>query len=117
MKQPLGKNKQGSFTFKSIVGGGLLRDPKITKHFRFVFFVVVLACFLIANRYASERQIRSIDAITDSIKDLRSESISIAADLMNLSLPSVVNRRVKESGIGLIDANEPPKVLVLEKED
>ncbi len=102
---------------KKIVDGNLLRNPKTVKQFPFFIFLVVLAILLISNRYHSEKVIREINALQDTIKNLRSESISIAADLMNLSRPSEVVRKVKENELGLIESDTPPKVIFIEKEE
>ncbi|MCL3782407.1 hypothetical protein EMN47_18655 [Prolixibacteraceae bacterium JC049] len=110
------QNKINSF-WKALIGGHLLRDPRITKHYKYVLFVVGLIVLLIGNRYQNERIIREIDALKDSIKDLRSESISVAAELTNLSRPSEVARKVKEFKLNLIESDAPPKVIVVKKEN
>ena len=94
-----------------------MRDPRITKHYRYALFVVVLVVLVMSNRYQNERIIREIDSLKDSIKDLRSESISIAAELTNLSRPSEVARKVKEFKLNLIESDAPPKVIVVKKDE
>jgi cell division protein FtsL len=55
-------------------------------------------------------------ALEDSLKELRSQSISIAADVMKLSRPSIIIDRVKKSGLDLESSKEPPKKLYVKKE-
>lgn len=111
------KQNRGNNFWKAIIGGHLLRDPRITKYYRYAFFVVVLVVLIMSNRYQNERIIREIDSLKDSIRDLRSESIGIAAELTNLSRPSEVARKVKEFKLNLIESDAPPKVIIIKEED
>lgn len=116
-KDKKGRSAGFSNVFKSIIGGRVLRDPKIERHYPFIFFIGFLAILLISNRYKSERIMRQIDEYQDSVKDLRSESISIAAELMDISRPSEIADKVKQNGINLIESDRPPGVIILEDED
>ncbi|MDP4184041.1 MAG: FtsL-like putative cell division protein [Bacteroidota bacterium] len=111
-----GKSSEISGFLKAIIGGRVLRNPKVENQYPFIFFVGFLAILLISNRYRSERIIRQMDDSQDTIKDLRSESISIAADLMNLSRPSEVALRVQQNGLKLIDSDKPPGVIVIDND-
>jgi hypothetical protein len=48
--------------------------------------------------------------------ELRSKSISIAADVVRLSRPSIILERVKKSGLDLETSKEPPRKIYVDKE-
>jgi len=108
------KNKKGSSFIKRLINGDLLRDKWVVDRIPFIVFVFSLGIILIANRYHSERVLREIVNLQDTVRDLRSESISIAAELMNLSRPSEVARKVKESGLDLEESTSPPRILYVD---
>lgn len=100
---------------KPIIGGTILTDERVTRQIPFVFFLAFLGLLLITNRFRSEKVIRKIEVIQDSIKELRSESVTNSAKLMDVSRPSEVVQRVKDAGLGLEEPQVPPKQLVVNK--
>jgi hypothetical protein len=66
-------------------------------------------------RYKSEKVIREMVALEDSLIELRSKSISIAADVMKLGRHSVIMDRVKKSGLDLETSKEPPRKIYVDK--
>ncbi|NQU84680.1 MAG: hypothetical protein HQ541_02860 [Mariniphaga sp.] len=106
------KQKKG---VKSFIGGAILTDERVTRQIPFIFFLAFLGLILITNRNSSEKTIRRIEVLQDSIKELRSESITISAKLMDVSRPSEVINKVKEAEIGLEEPINPPQKLVVKK--
>lgn len=100
---------------KSFIGGTILTDERITRQIPFILFLAFLGILLITNRYRSEKVIRKIEVLQDSIKELRSESVTISAKLMDVSRPSEVIEKVKEAGLGLEEADLPPVYIEVEK--
>lgn len=100
---------------KSFIGGTILTNEKVTRQFPFVIFIVFLAMLLIANRNWSERTIRQIEVLQDTLDELRSESITMSAKLMDASRPSEVAKKVEEAHIGIQMPNRPPQKLVVPK--
>ena len=70
----------------------------------------------ISVRYKSEKVIRELTALEDSLKELRSESITMAAELMKLSRPSEIMDKIKKSGLQLESSKVPPRKLHVKKE-
>lgn len=99
----------------SFLKGTILTDERVTKQFPFVFFLVALGLLLITNRYRSEKVIRQIELVQDTIDDLRSQSITNSAKLMRMSRPSEVVLKVKEAGLGLEEQVRAPKKIVVDK--
>jgi len=106
------KNKKG---VKSFIGGAILTDERVTRQIPFLFFLAFLALILISNRNWSEKTMRRVEVLQDSIKELRSEATTISAKLMDVSRPSEVIKRIKDTGLGLEEPARPPqKILVKE---
>ncbi len=100
---------------KSFIGGTILTNEKVTKQFPFIIFLAFLAMLLIANRNWSERTIRQIEVLQDTLDELRSESITISAKLMDASRPSEVLKKVERANIDLSMPVRPPQKLVVDK--
>lgn len=76
----------------------------------YVYIFAVLLIY-VANRNCIERDLRAIYELNAEIKDLRYESISVSAELMNMSKQSEVLRRVKMEGLQLKELTEPPRII------
>ena len=100
---------------KSFIGGTILTDERITRQLPFLFFLAFLGIVLITNRNWSERTIRQIEVLQDTLDELRSESITMSANLMDASRPSEVARKVEEADIGLEEPVRPPKKLIIKE--
>ncbi len=102
---------------KSLIGGTILTDERISKQFPFVVMLAMFGLALIMNRNWSEKTIRQIGDQQKELEALRAEHSSISAKLMDESRPSEVAKRVEEAGIGLSEPVRPPKKLIVETED
>ncbi|MEN8116718.1 MAG: FtsL-like putative cell division protein [Bacteroidota bacterium] len=102
---------------KSFIGGTILTDERITRQLPFLFFLAFLGLLLITNRNWAERTIRETEVLKEELDELRSESITLSAKLMDASRPSEVAKRVEEAGIGLQEPVKPPQKLIVDKED
>jgi cell division protein FtsL len=99
----------------SFLRGTILTDERITRQFPFVIFLVIMGLLMITNRYRSEKVIREIEVLQDTIDDLRSQSITNSARLMHMSKPSEVVQKVKSAGLGLEEQVRAPGKLVVDK--
>ncbi len=102
---------------KSVLGGNLLAKKSVVEQMPVLLFLVFLGILQITNRYWSERTIRGIEAVQDSIKELKAESVAFEAELMKMNTPSEIGRKVKDSGLDLIEPLEPPRKLKVKKLD
>ncbi|VAW15284.1 hypothetical protein MNBD_BACTEROID01-491 [hydrothermal vent metagenome] len=98
---------------RSFIGGAIFTDERVTRQIPFILFLAFLGLLLIANRFRSEKVIRRIEVVEQSIKELRSESVTNSVKLMDVSRPSEVVERVKEAGLGLEEPQRPPLQLVV----
>jgi hypothetical protein len=99
----------------SFLKGTILTDERVTRQFPFIIFIVLLGLILITNRYRSEKVIRQIELVQDTIDDLRSQSITNSAKLMRMSKPSEVVKKVREANLGLEEQVRAPKKIVVDK--
>lgn len=109
------KNTKRKTGMKSFIGGTILTDERVTKQLPFVLFLAFLGILLIANRNWSEKTIRQIEVLQDTLDELRSESITMSAKLMDASRPSEVAKMVEDANIGLEEPVRPPQKLILKK--
>ncbi|NLI25196.1 MAG: hypothetical protein GX419_10880 [Bacteroidales bacterium] len=100
-----------SFSFKQIIDGTLLTRQAVVRQLPFILFLAILGVLYIANRYNAMRITRQVNELQAEIRELRAHSITIAAELMNMSRQSQVARMVQEKGLDLKESVTPPRVL------
>lgn len=106
-----------SADLKSVLGGTILASEKVTKQLPFVFFLALLGIGLITNRYWTEKTIRKMEMVRDSLKEYKAESVIHETQLMYINRPSEVAKRVLERKIDLIEPVEPAKRIVIKKSE
>ena len=89
-------------------------EIKITKEnaprmLTFVLFISSLMIFYIGNKYYAEKVVMKIDNMNKEIKELRAESITTKAELMNYSKLSEIMKRANE--LGLYELKEPARKI------
>jgi len=100
---------------KSFLGGTILTDERVTRQLPFLGLLAFFALVLITNRNWSERTIRKIEEVQDTLDELRSESVTLSARLMDASRPSEVMEKVVDAGLGLEEPVCPPKKIIIKK--
>lgn len=109
------KNSKKSPGVKSFIGGTILTDERVTRQIPFLIFLAFLAILIITNRNWSERTIRKVEILQSTLDELRSESITLSAKLMNSSRPSEIAKKVENAKIDLQEPVKPPQKLVVKK--
>jgi hypothetical protein len=109
------KNNKKKPGMKSFLGGTILTDERFTRQLPFLELLAFFALVLITNRNWSERTIRQIEAVQDTLDELRSESITLSARLMDASRPSEVIEKVEAAGLELEEPVRPPQKIVVQK--
>lgn len=102
---------------KSLIGGTILTDERISRQFPFVVMLSLFGLALIMNRNWSEKTIRQIGDMQKEVEALRAEHSTISAKLMDESRPSEVAKRVDNAGLGLHEPVKPPKKIIIENEN
>jgi hypothetical protein len=110
-----GKQTRRKSGMKSFLGGTVLTDERFTRQLPFLSLLVFFALVLITNRNWSERTIRQIEQVHGNLNELRSESITLSARLMDASRPSEVIEKVEEAGLGLEEPVRPAQRIIIRK--
>jgi len=103
-------------TLKGVLNGRFFESEWFRNNRILLLLIFFLLFINISVKYKSEKVIREMTALEDSLIELRSRSISIAADVIKLSRQSVIIERVKKSGIELETSRVPPRKIYVDKE-
>ncbi|MDR2038881.1 MAG: hypothetical protein LBQ60_13240 [Bacteroidales bacterium] len=95
-------------SIKDLLNGSLLTRGIILKNIGFIVWLTFLGVIYIGNRYHAEQVARNMNTLQWEVKDLRAESITTAAELMNISRQSQVVQMVKNKQMDLKESVEPP---------
>lgn len=96
---------------KDFVDGSIFTKQFIRRQYKLLLLLVVFSVFYIDNRYASERQqLYGLD-LEKKIQDAKYLSLTISAELMEITRQSNVLKMVEEAGLGLKQPLDPPIVL------
>jgi cell division protein FtsL len=109
-----GQAKSGSF-MKELLSGTMVTEKIILKNLWYVLLITLLIAIYIGNRFHAEKITRELSKVQREVRDLRSESLSTSADLMNLSRQSEVYRLIKERGLTLEELKTPPYKVIVDK--
>lgn len=106
------ETKNGRKTnIRDIIDGSLLTNEFLVRQFPFILYLVFLALLYIGNRYHAEKIVRETLRTQVEIKELQSESVTIASELMFISRQSAVQRMLNQQGIELKESIAPPKKI------
>lgn len=110
------KNKtRNKITLGKILGGTLLADDNFIRQIPFIIFLAFLGLIAITHRNWSEKTIRRLELLKDSVVEFKSRSVTYSSKLMDASRPSEIYDRVKKSGLDLKEQINPPKRIVVKK--
>lgn len=100
-----------SSSLRDILNGNILTSRFIRKQYMLVVMLVVLSIFYIDNRYTSEKQIKQVAELKKQIQDAKYESLTISAELVEISRQSNVYKLLQERGIPVKPGNTPAIVI------
>jgi hypothetical protein len=111
-RKPANKMRKG---FLSVISGGFLADEKALSHLPFIFYVAFLGMLYIANGYYAHNRLKDLDALDNSITELRTQYIIAEDKLMYLSKESELNKATEVMGIK--ESVIPPDKIVVYNKD
>lgn len=111
IKQPKKAASKRVNPVKDVISGNVLVRGYLVKHVPYIILLVFLAILYITNRYKNEKIAIEEQQLQEELKNLRSESITTAAELMRISRQSEVVNLVKERGMELEESTTPPKII------
>lgn len=93
-----------------LISGEIFREF-FAQNFGLLLFGVVLIIIYIGNHYDYDKLMRKEQLLRNELKNLRSESVTTAAELMQISRQSEVLKLVTQNGLGLEESTTPPKTI------
>ena len=100
-----------SKSFASVFSGNFLSSDNVVKQLPFIFFLTFLGILYIANGYYAQRTVRDLQKVSDELKALRSEYITIKSDLNYNSKQSQVAQATEPYGIK--ESTIPPTKIIV----
>ena len=100
-----------SSSVRDVLNGNILTKKFIRKQYLLIILMVGLSIVYIDNRYSSEKQITRITELKRKIQDAKYESLTISAELMEISRQSNILLLLQSKGIQLRSGNTPPIVI------
>lgn len=100
-----------SSNVRDILNGDILTKKFLSKQYGLLIMMAALTFWYVDNRYYCETQLAKEINLKKKIQDAKYESLTISADLMQISRQSNVMKKVNESGSKLIDSTTPPIVI------
>ena len=104
-------------TFSDFVSGRIFTREVVVKQLPYFLFLTVIAFVYISNHFKVEKLLKQAAALNKDIQELRIEAITTSSDLMYFSKQSVILGKVREAGVPLEELTEPPRRVVVRKED
>lgn len=100
-----------SSTARDILNGNILTKRFLQKQYGLLIMIAVMLFMYVDNRYYSETQLAKEIELKKKIQDVKYESLTISAELMEISRQSNVLRMINERGIPLVETSTPPIVI------
>ncbi|MDG1570864.1 FtsL-like putative cell division protein [Robiginitalea sp. M366] len=95
----------------AILKGRFLVSADASRNWKFILFFSALATAMIASSHAADRKVHQIAALSDQVRELRSEFVETRSRVQQLKLESAIRQRVQE--VGLLPAQTPPRKLIV----
>jgi hypothetical protein len=114
-KEKAATNPPAAKKVMRFLDGSFMAKENVIGMLPFLFFLFIIGLFYIGNRYYSEKNVFKMNAISNELKELRSEYITTKSELMFKSKQSEVAKAVTETG--LKESVVPPKKIVVTKEE
>lgn len=109
------KKSQRKVGVREVLMGSVLLNSEVLRWLPVVGLIAFLGLLMISTRFRGEKILRETVEVQEEVKDLRSESATLSAELINMSRYSVILREVHKRELGLKQASEPPKKLKVKK--
>jgi hypothetical protein len=100
-----------SSSFRDVLNGEIFTKNIFKRQYLLVIMLAVLAFLYVGNRYSCETQLAKEIELKKKIQDLKYESLTISAELMQISRQSSVMNMVNVNGLKLIQTSTSPVVI------
>lgn len=100
-----------SSTLRDFINGNFLTKKFFQKQYGLLLMIAILLFMYVDNRYYCETQMVKVIELQKQIKDVKYESLTISAQLMELTRQSNVLNMVRERGLNLAETDTPPIII------
>lgn len=100
-----------SSTLRDIINGNFLTKKFFQKQYGLLLMIAILLFMYVDNRYYCETQMVKIIELKKQIQDVKYESLTVSAQLMELNRQSNIQNMVRERGLNLEETDTPPIVI------
>ena len=92
-----------------ILKGKFLISGDAPKNWLFIIFASFLATVMIASSHSADKKVHQIAAMSEEVKELRSEFVDVRSDVQRLKLESTIVQIVEEKE--LFPSEAPPRKI------
>lgn len=100
-----------SSKLRDVLNGNILTKRIVQKQYGLIAMLALLAFIYVDNRYYCETQLAKEIELKKKIQDAKYESLTISAELMEVSRQSNIMTMINERGVKLIRTSTPPIVI------
>jgi Bacteriodetes cell division protein (FtsL-like) len=111
--RPIKKTGKVTKGLHDIIGGDLLSKHAVLNNLPFFIFLAVLALFYISNTYYTEKTFKQIEKIKNELKELRYQSITTKAKMLDISKQTEIAKKVGQ--LGIRETTTPPYKIFYSK--
>ena len=97
--RPVRKSGKMTKVIHGVIGGDLLSNHAVLRNLPFLIFLATLAMFYIGNTYYSEKTFKEIEKIKNELKELRYQSITAKAKMLDVCKQTEIAKKVELLGI------------------
>ena len=97
--RPVRKPRKMTKGIHDVIGGDLLSNHAVLRNLPFLIFIAILAMFYIGNTYYSEKTFKNIEKIKNELKELRYQSITAKARMLDVGKQTEIAKKVERLGI------------------
>lgn len=96
---------------RDILNGNILTKRFFRRQYLLIALIVILAVAYINNRFESEKMITRISALKKDIQDAKYESLTISAELVEISRQSSIEQLLNSNRMKLKPGQQSPIVI------
>lgn len=109
------KTKHRKVGVREVLLGSILLNKEVLRWLPIVGMIAFLGLLMIATRFKGEKILRATVEVQEEVKDLRSQSATLGAELIKVSRYSAILKEVQKRDLGLKQATEPPVKIKVKK--
>ena len=111
--RPFKKTGRMAKGLQNIIGGDLLSKHAVLNNLPFLIFLAILAMFYIRNTYYTEKTFKQIEKINNELVELRFQSITTKARMLDVCKQTEIEKKV--GFLGIKETTTPPYKIFYSK--